>query len=250
VGDGVLPAQECLEVGADRMTILARCDQDVRRGGGQARGDLPDMQVMDFGDVRPARHRHADGGRIQPGGRGLEEDPPGLLDQPGACPQHQRHHHQRGDRVGPGEPGQHDDQARQRGGGERVQVGEDVPERAGQVEAPRMVRVGLAARLGDQQGGRDVDGHAHQRDSEHRPAGHGRGSHQPADGRVTEPDREQHQRDAVGLRGHDLGALEPVGVSARRRPGGQPCREQHERDGGRVGQHVRGIGDQRERVRG
>jgi hypothetical protein len=32
--------------------------------------------------------------------------------------------------------------------------------------------------------------------------------------------------------------------------GGQPARDQHESDRRRVGQHVRRVGDQRERVRG
>src|ERR1700677_936000 len=56
VGDAVLAAEERLEVGTDRMTVLARRHEHVRRGGGQARGDLPDVQVMDLGDVRAGRH--------------------------------------------------------------------------------------------------------------------------------------------------------------------------------------------------
>jgi hypothetical protein len=51
VRDAVLAAQEDLEVGADRVAVFARRDQHVRGGGGQARGDLPDVQVMDLGDV-------------------------------------------------------------------------------------------------------------------------------------------------------------------------------------------------------
>ena len=82
VGDAVLPAQVALQVGADRMAVLARRDEHVRGGRGQARGDLPDVQVMDFGDVRAGGHRGADGGGGQAGGRRLKEDPSRLPDQP------------------------------------------------------------------------------------------------------------------------------------------------------------------------
>ena len=125
-------------------------------------------------------------------------------------------------------------------------------ERPGQVEAPRRaVPVSSrAARPGDQQRGRHVDRDPGQRDAEHRAAGHRGRRHEAPDGGVPQPRREQHQRDAVGLCGHDLGTLEAVGVSAGRRPRGQPAGDQHERDRRRVGQHVRRVGDQRERVRG
>jgi Ser/Thr protein kinase RdoA (MazF antagonist) len=137
VGDAVLAAQIGFQVGADRVAVLARRDEHMRRGGGHARGDLPDVQVMDLGDVLAAGHGLADRRRVEPGWRRLEEDPPGIPDQPGARVHHQRHHDQRGDRVGPVEPGQQDDQARHRRRRERVQVGDDVLERPGQVEAPR-----------------------------------------------------------------------------------------------------------------
>ena len=96
-----------------------------------------------------------------------------------------------------------------------------------QVQAPR-----LAAAPGprDEHGRGDVDRHARQRYAEYRPAGHRGRGHQAADRRVAEPDREQDQGDPVGLRRQDLGALEPVGVSARRRPRGQPRRDHYQRD--------------------
>ena len=248
MGDAVLAAQVGLQVGADRVAVLARRDQNVRGGGGHTRGDLPDVQVVDLGDVRAAGHRRAHRRRVEPGRRRLEEDPPGVPDQPGPRVHHQHDDDQRGDRVRPVEPGEQDDEARHRGRRERVQVGDDVLERAGQVEAARGAVT--AARPRDQQGGRHVDRHPGQRDGEHRAAGHHGRRHQVPDRGVAEPGREQHQRDAVGLRGQDLGPLEAVGVPAGRRPGGQPRGDQHERDRRGVGQHVRRVGDQRERVRG
>jgi Ser/Thr protein kinase RdoA (MazF antagonist) len=248
VGDAVFAAQIGLQVGADRVAVLARGDQHVRGGGGLARGDLPDVQVVDFGHVRAAGHRRAHRRRIEPGRRCLEEDPARFADQPGARVHHQDDDDQGGDRVRPGEPGRQDDDSRYGGRRERIQVGDDVLERPGEVEAPR--RAVPAARPGDQQGGRHVDRDPGQRDAEHRAAGHRGRRHQVPDGGVAKPRRQQHQRDAIGLRGQDLGALEAVGVAAGRRPGGQPAGDQHERDRRRVGQHVRRVGDQRERVRG
>jgi Ser/Thr protein kinase RdoA (MazF antagonist) len=75
VGDAVLAAQERLQVSPDRVAVLAWRDQHVCRGGRLTRGDLPDVQVMDLGDIRPGRHRGAHRGRIESGGRSLEEDP-------------------------------------------------------------------------------------------------------------------------------------------------------------------------------
>jgi NCS1 family nucleobase:cation symporter-1 len=246
VRDAVLAGEELLQVGPHGMAVPARRDEHVRGGGGHPRGDLPDMQVVHLGDVRARRHRGADRLRVQPRRRRLQEDPPGVPDQPGPGVQHQRHHGQRGDRVGAGEPGQHDDQAGRGGGRERVQVGDDVPERPGHVEAVAAV----PGRPADQQRGREVHRHPGQRDAEHRRAGHRRRAGQPPDRGVAEPRRQQHQGDAVGLGGHDLGAFQAVGVPAAGRPGRQPGGDQHQRDRRGVGQHVRGVGDQRERVRG
>jgi Ser/Thr protein kinase RdoA (MazF antagonist) len=137
VGDAVLAAQVVLQVDADRVAVLARRDEHVRGGGGHPRGDLPDVQVVDLGHVRAAGHRRTHRRRVEPGRRRLEEDPTGLPDQPGARVHHQDDDDQRGDRVRPGEPGQQDDEPRHRGRRERVQVGDDVLERPGQVEARR-----------------------------------------------------------------------------------------------------------------
>ena len=60
---------------------------------------------------------------------------------------------------------------------------------------------------------------------------------------------EHEQRDAVRLRGENLGALEAEGEVAAGRPRDEPDHHerQHERAG--VGEHVRGVREQRERVR-
>ena len=58
--------------------------------------------------------------------------------------------------------------------------------------------------------------------------------------------REDEQRDAVGLCGEDLDALEAVGHDALRGPGGQPDRDQREADRSRVREHVAGVREQRQ----
>jgi hypothetical protein len=47
-----------------------------------------------------------------------------------------------------------------------------------------------------------------------------------------------------------LACADMISVRRSRRPRGQPRGDQDERDGRGVGQHVRGVGDQRQRVRG
>jgi hypothetical protein len=69
----------------------------------------------------------------------------------------------------------------------------------------------------------------------------------PVDRFVDEVRREQQQRDAVRLGGQDLDPLEAVGVSAGRRAGREPDRDQREHDGDRVGEHVCRVSDQGQR---
>ena len=62
-----------------------------------------------------------------------------------------------------------------------------------------------------------------------------------------DPQREQHERDPVRLRAEDLDAAEAVRHRAARRPSRDPQRDERERERGRVGEHVRGVRQQRER---
>ena len=59
---------------------------------------------------------------------------------------------------------------------------------------------------------------------------------------------EQEQRRAVDLRRQDLGAPEAERERARRGPRGEARRDEREPDRGGVGEHVRGVGEQRERA--
>jgi hypothetical protein len=85
---------------------------------------------------RPAIAR-ADQVRVQHSGAPgtLQEDPAGFPDQPVPGLDHQAGHDQRGERIGAGEPGEHHHKSGDRGRDERVQVVENVLERALDVQA-------------------------------------------------------------------------------------------------------------------
>ena len=221
------------------VAVAGGVDQDVRGQRRHPGRDVPDVQVVDLGDAGPVGHGRADQVRVEALRGAFEEDPAGLPDQAVPGLDHQRGHDQRGEGVGAGEPGEHDDEPGDRGGDERVEVVEDVLERALDVQAGP---VGLA----DQPGRGDVDHDADQRGDEHQQSLHLRRVEQPPDGLVDEPGREQQQGEPVGLGGEDLGAFEPVGPAALRGPGGQVDRPQGQHDGRGVGEHVPGIGDQRQ----
>ena len=71
---------------------------------------------------------------------------------------------------------------------------------------------------------------------------------QPQDGLDGEPDRQQDQRDPAELAGQRIDAGEPVGVGAARRPPRDPRRHDRQSQRTGVGEHVRGVGDQRQRM--
>ena len=77
----VLVVEHGLDVGACGMAIHVAGDQDVRRQRRLTRGDLPDVQVVDFDNSGDRGQPWADHGRVGVGRGGLEEDPSGLADQ-------------------------------------------------------------------------------------------------------------------------------------------------------------------------
>ena len=79
---------------------------------------------------------------------------------------------------------------------------------------------------------------------------HVRRRDQPPDRLVDDQRGEHEQRHAVGLRREHLDAAQAERQRRRLRGRrGEPHRDQRERDRGGVGEHVRGVGEQRERVR-
>ncbi len=94
--------------------------------------------------------------------------------------------------------------------------------------------------------GREIDRDSGEPDAEHPATEHvGRVSH-AAERLDEDPDREHDERDAVGERDQHLGPLEPVRPPGRRGPPGQPHGTERKRQRNVVGQHVGGVGEQRE----
>ena len=96
--------------------------------------------------------------------------------------------------------------------------------------------------------GREIDDYADERHGEHEAALHVGRVDQAAHRLEQDQQGEHEQRHAVGLGGEDLDALEAVGHHALRRARGQADGHQRERDRGRIGEHVAGVREQRERA--
>ena len=93
----------------------------------------------------------------------------------------------------------------------------------------------------------EIDRHADERDDQHRLAADVRRGDQPAAGLEHDQQGEHQQRDAVRLRREDLDAPEAVRHDALGGSRREPDRNDREADRGGVGQHVRRVGEQRER---
>ena len=133
-----------------RVAVALGADEDVRREGREAAGDLPDMQVVDFDDPRLADERAADRIGIEADGGRLEEDASGGLDERVARADHQPGDQQGDDRIGALEAREEDHPCGDGGADEAVKVRDDVLKAALDVEAP-------AVRAGERQGGGEVD---------------------------------------------------------------------------------------------
>src|SRR6476659_10272961 len=168
-----------LEAGSVTVGILA--DGDVGGKGGEFGGDLPDVQVVDLDDARLFGHHAADPVGVELLGRGLEEDPPRVTQQPDRRAQHQAGNQQRGDRVGAVEAGQQDHRRGDRGADEGVEVGQQVLEAALDVEA-------LAVGSGEGRGGGEGDDDSSEGDYQDQRAVH-RGGRDESPHRLDRDDR-------------------------------------------------------------
>ena len=179
--------------------------------------------------------------RVDPGRRGLEEDAARLADQRPARAHHQRSHEQAGDRVEAVPPREEDEAARERRAGERREVGRDVQERSLHVEARA-----VGAREHERRG--EVDRDADERDDEHDAAVHDRRVCEAPRGGVDDPDSQEQERDPVRLCREDLGPAEAERPRPARRTRREARRNERRGERGRVGEHVPGVREQRERA--
>jgi len=87
-------------------------------------------------------------------------------------------------------------------------------------------------------------------DDDHRPRCDGRRLEQPPPGLEQDISRDREQDQCVDDRGEDLEPIEAEAPAARRRTRGEPDRRQREAGPHDVGEHVPGVGQEREAVRG
>ena len=139
--------EQALERPAQLVAVVAGPDDDVRRERRETRGDLPHVEIVDLDDPGVSGQRVPDLIRIEPGWRGLHEHSAGGLEQVVGGAQHQPGDQQRGDCVRPVEPGGEDHRAGDRRRDEAVQVGEDVPVGALDVQAASVVVAVVASRI-------------------------------------------------------------------------------------------------------
>jgi hypothetical protein len=200
------------------------------------------VQVVDLDDAGLGGHRAPDRVGVEALRCALEQHAPGLAQQPPARVQHERRDEQRRDAVRAVEAGDHHDRARCGGPQRRVQVGKHVLPGALHVEA---LPLGAAERPR----GRDVDHRAGEADRDDEDAVDVGRIEQPADRLDRDDPGEDEQRRAVDLRGQDLGPSEPEREPPGRRARRQPHGDQRQGDRAGVGEHVRGVGEQRQRRR-
>ena len=191
------------------VAVAVAADDHVGRQRGEARGDLPDVEVVDLDDPRRGGHRVADLVDVHAARRGLQEDPARLAQQPAAGAQHDRGDEQRRDPVGPREAGDRGSPTPAIAVAMNArEVGEEVLVGALDVEAPAVGRASthVAARFTTMPTSATI--------STGTPATSG-GSTSRRTPSTTIEQPEHQQRRAVELRGEDLRAAQPERVRAR-----------------------------------
>src|SRR5579862_6488643 len=106
--------EELREVAPGAVAVAVGLDEDVRGERGEARGDLPDVEVVDLDDSRDGGEGLPDRLRVDAARRRLEEHPGGGHEQAVGGAEHQPGDEQRGDRVGSLEAARQDHRRRYR----------------------------------------------------------------------------------------------------------------------------------------
>ena len=199
------------------------------------------MQIVCLDDARLGRDRPTDLVRVDALRRDVEEDAAALAEQMPRRPEDEPGDEQARNRVEAVLPGEQDQEPGDRGPGERGEVCRQMEERAAHVQA-------LAAAARQHHRRDEVHRHARKRDAEHEAATHVLRIDQPADGLVDDPAADERERGAVHLRRQHAHAAEAKGPPAGCRPAGHRRRAEGHRERGRVGEHVTGVGEERERA--
>ena len=193
---------------------------------------------MHLDDPRDGADRGAHVVQADAGGRRLEQDIDSLPHE-----LHRARDDDDGDESGDDgidlhPPGGTDDQARDHHPDRREGVPEDVHARAPDVEALVLLRQDAE--------GREVRDEPDQGDPGHEAALDRDGLEETAERLVEEAGRDDDQERPVDERGQDLESVVPVRLLRCRRKGGEAHRHETEDQGEKVGQHVPGVGDERQ----
>ena len=218
--------------------VAAIVDPHVAAEGRQARGDAPDVQVVHLDDPRDG----ADGGAhlVEADARrgGFEQHVRRLADQAHGADDDDEGDDPGQDRVETVPAGDADDDAAGEHPDRREGVAHDVHARAADVQAA----VGARQDAERQQ----IDQQPRQRDPGHQPALDGQRRRESLEGLVEHGGRDQDQQRAVRERGQDLQPVVSIGLLGRGGQRSQAGRHEAEHQGEQVGQHVPGVGDQRQ----
>ena len=213
---------------------------DLQGDDGVFFGQGPNVDVVDGGDtVEIGREYGSDFFRGERVWGALNENMAGLFCDTDAGHKHKYRHEHGEDRVNWHPAGFDDDYCGDDGRKRAEQITCDVPERAAQVEVFPVAAM--------ENGKTDeVDQEADHGDAEQERAHDGLGGLQARDAFNQDPDGKGDQGQAIGERGEDTNARETVSACLVGRSGSEFVADPCQRQGGSVGEHVGGVGQERE----
>ena len=234
-------SEQHLQLTPDRVAVRAGGDEDMRRQRREAGRDRPEVEVVDADDALGSGDRRTDLARVHPRGRALEQHADGLAQHAARAGDDEHADQDRRDRVGVGPTGREHDEPRDDDARRRGEIGEHVQLRRADVEAG-------AGAVEHARGG-EVDDEAGDARREHPAAGDPGRVGEPPDPLPDDPGSEDDEDECVReCRQH----LRPAPAEAALRRRGTVCepgREEREPERERVREHVRRVGEQRERPR-
>ena len=205
-------------------------------------GDRPGVQVADGGDPGDARAEvGGDRAGVEAGRRALEQDVGAVAHHPPGGAEDEDGDEDGKDRVDRGPAGPEDDERGDDGGERAEEVAGDVQERRAQVEV-------AAVAAGEDEEGDDIGGEPRRRHRQHDAAGHRLRVAEAVRGLDGDPDGDGEEGEAVD-EGREHGEpVEAVGALPVGRAAGDAEGEPRHRQRREVGEHVAGVGEERQRA--
>src|SRR5215210_4571171 len=242
MGDVVLAGEEFFEFAPAGVAVFLAADEDVGGEGREARGDGPDVEIVDLHYAFGRCHPPSDLFGVQAAWCGLEQDVGRVSEElPGTT--HDQEPDGDADQWVGISPAGEDDSG---GGDHRADRTEGVGEHVAhgplhvQALAPRPVEDGSAHHVDEE----PECGHG-----QHRSAEHLRRFYEARVGLDEDPDRDRHQRHPVREGGQDLGPTVAEALLRCRRSPCQPGGEKGDPEREVIREHVSRVGEQGEAPR-